>query len=213
VSLVIKSRRIVRSACGFPNGLRVMSNVSLTLLERIARGDADAVPECLALYGGLVWSLARKYSAEPSDAEDAAQEVFIDLWRNAVRFDPTVASEATFVAMIARRRLVDRSRKRGRTVSTTSLPEGDGPISPPTVDRAAIDDEAARVRECLAEIRPEQRVVLEMAIDRGMSHADISAALGTPLGTVKAHARRGLLRLRELVGGPNRSPLSKGDAR
>ena len=197
----------------FPNGLRMISNVSLTLLERIARGDAEAVPECLALYGGLVWSLARKHSADPSDAEDAAQEVFIDIWRNAVRYDPMVAAEATFVAMIARRRLVDRSRKRGRSLSTTSLPQGEGPISPPTVDRAAIDDEASRVRDCLAEIRPEQRVVLEMAIDRGMSHADISAALGTPLGTVKAHARRGLLRLRELVGSPSRRPLPTGDAR
>ena len=84
------------------------------LLHRVAAGEALAVRECLARYGGLVWSLARRYSPSPAEAEDAAQEIFLDLWRSAARFDPRQASETTYVALIARRRLVDRQRHRQR---------------------------------------------------------------------------------------------------
>ncbi len=94
------------------------------LLQRIAQGDESAVPACLAAYGGLVWSLARRYASDPSDAEDAAQEVFIELWRHAGRFDPAVASEATFVATVARRRLLDRARS--STTGTRSCTCGAG---------------------------------------------------------------------------------------
>src|SRR3954470_14464574 len=82
------------------------------LLGRVAAGDQQAVRECLARYGGLVWSIARRFEA--ADAEDAVQEIFLDLWKSAARFDRQIASEASFVAMIARRRLIDRKRTRGR---------------------------------------------------------------------------------------------------
>ena len=183
--------------------------MSSFVLERVGRGERDAVPECLDRYGGLVWALARKY--DPVNAEDAAQEVFIDLWRNASRFDPEIAAEATFVAMIARRRLVDRLRKRGRTVPTTPLPETVYLTSVEGESRLAVADEVARVRGRLNDLRPEQRTVLELIFDKGLTHNDVSTALGMPLGTVKAHARRGLLRLRELVAG-NES-LEKGEVR
>ncbi len=183
-----------------------------SLLERIARGEQTAVPECLALYGGLVYALARKYSGDSADVEDAVQEVFIDLWRSASRFDPTVAAEATFVAMIARRRLVDRSRKVARTLAMTPMAaDADFAAAAPD-DRATTHDQAAWVRELMSQIRPEQREVLELAIDRGMSHCAIAESLSLPLGTVKAHARRGLMRLRELAD-HERSPLAKGVAR
>lgn len=187
--------------------------MSLTLLQRAARGDQDAVPACLAEYGSLVWALARRHASDPADAEDAAQDIFIDLWRHAGRFDPTVAAESTFVAMIARRRLMDRSRKRGRSISANALPEDGGPVNPPAADMVAIADEVAVVRERMAEISPEQRTVLEMAIDGDMPQAEIAASLGMPLGTVKAHARRGLLRLRELLTAKTVGPLEGGGVR
>lgn len=186
--------------------------MSQTLLQRIARGDRDAVPECLAAYGGLVWALSRRYTGDHADAEDAAQEIFVDLWRHASRFNPAVAAEPTFVAMVARRRLTDRSRKRGRTVPTLPLPEHGGPaVAGP--DRLVDLDEAAAVRGRMTEISPEQRRVLEMAIDDGMSQTDIAAALGMPLGTVKAHARRGMMRLRELLADPLAETWPAEDAR
>ncbi len=183
-----------------------------TLLQRIARGDRDAVPECLAAYGGMVWALSRRYGSDHTDAEDAAQEIFVDLWRHAGRFNPDVAAEPTFVAMVARRRLTDRSRKRGRTVPTMPLPDDGGPAVASS-DSIGNLDEADAVRGRMAEISPEQRRVLEMAINDGMSQSDIADALGMPLGTVKAHARRGLLRLRELLADPHAKSLPKGGTR
>jgi RNA polymerase sigma-70 factor (ECF subfamily) len=169
------------------------------------------VPACLAEYGGLVWALARKQNADQSSAEDAVQEIFVDLWRHAGRYDPRISSEATFVAMIARRRLIDRSRKHKRTLPTTTLPDDSGPACKSTSERVEAAEEVALVRARMAEISPEQRKVLEMAIDGGMTQDDISNALGIPLGTVKSHARRGILRLRELLGAG--APAKRGDNR
>ena len=83
-----------------------------TILQSVADGNAAAVDECLGKYGGLVWSLARRLCPRHEDAEDAVQEIFVEIWRNAAKFDPEIASEATYVTMIARRRLIDRYRRR-----------------------------------------------------------------------------------------------------
>src|SRR5678816_3425476 len=92
-----------------------------SLLGRVAAGVPGAVDECIARYGGLVWTLARRFSSNSADAEDATQEIFLDLWRSAARFDPIAASETTFVALIARRRLIDRRRRRQRRGDTEPL--------------------------------------------------------------------------------------------
>src|SRR5215813_10857739 len=101
----------------------------LALLARVAGGDPGAVRDCLARYGGLVWSIARRF--EGGDAEDAVQEIFLDLWRSAARFDPQIASEPAFVAMIARRRLIDRRRTRQRRPITEAIA-----ADPPAADPA-----------------------------------------------------------------------------
>ena len=100
-----------------------ISAVPQTILQRIAGGEAVAVNECLETYGGLVWSLARRFCPKHEDAEDAVQDTFVDIWRNAERFDPEIASEATYITMIARRRLIDRYRRSGRAPDTTVLDE------------------------------------------------------------------------------------------
>src|ERR1700677_2228173 len=86
--------------------------MSSTVLQRMASGDTAAVRECMDRYGALVWSLARRLSRTASDAEDAAQEIFLDIWRSAARYDASQASDKVFIATIARRRLIDRLRKR-----------------------------------------------------------------------------------------------------
>jgi RNA polymerase sigma-70 factor, ECF subfamily len=166
------------------------------LLQRVAAGDGVAVREVLATYGGLVWSIARRFEA--GEAEDAVQEIFLDLWKSAARFDPAIASEPAFIAMIARRRLIDRRRSRRRRPTTEnihevpSIPdEGTGP------DVCAEANQAARA---LQQLRPEQRQVLVLS-SQGLSHGEISAQLAMPLGTVKAHARRGLLSIRAALLG------------
>jgi RNA polymerase sigma-70 factor (ECF subfamily) len=173
----------------------------VTPIQRVAQGDADAVRACIQAYGRLVWSLARRLS--PAETEDAVQEIFTDLWRNAHRFDPAVASDVTFVAMIARRRLIDRLRARGRRVEGNHTGEVSEDVPDPGADRAELCAEAALARRALDRLRPEQRQVLLLSTREGMSHEEIAGALEMPLGTVKAHARRGLLKVREMLLGDN----------
>ncbi|MDZ4756139.1 MAG: sigma-70 family RNA polymerase sigma factor [Phycisphaerae bacterium] len=169
-----------------------------SVLQRIAAGEPGATDECIERYGGLVWSLARRMCGDASEAEDAVQEIFIDLWRSAVRFDSAIASEPTFVAMIARRRLIDRGRKRQRRPTPTALPESIAAVSP-DADTAEIGEESVVARRVFEQLRPEQRQVLQLALRHGQSHEQIATTIGLPLGTVKTHARRGLIRLRELL--------------
>ena len=166
------------------------------VLPRIAAGDPAAVPDCITRYGGLVWALARRFLGNAADAEDAVQDVFIELWKNAARYDPSRASEPTYVTMIARRRLIDRKRKAGRIPAPQPLPE-EPPGVPSRTDRVEIEDDAARAAAVLDELREDERRVIQMAVYQGLTHEEIAAATGLPVGTVKTHIRRGLIRVRE----------------
>jgi RNA polymerase sigma-70 factor (ECF subfamily) len=172
------------------------------LLPRVAQGDRASLNECIQRYGSLVWSLARRSSPSATDAEDAVQEIFVEVWKSASRFDPRIAGEATFVAMIARRRLVDRRRARMRRpepepYSDRNPGEAAGASSFSAQELGAEAQMAARALE---QLRPEQRQVLVMCC-QGMSHEEVSQQTGMPLGTVKAHARRGLIKVREIIAG------------
>ena len=174
--------------------------VTQTILQRIAAGDQAAVQECLKSYGGLVWSLARRMLRNQDDAEDAVQEIFLDVWKNAERFDPGQASETTFVAMIARRRLIDKIRHVQRRISADSI--DDVLAEPSTRDDKVMQTnvEAREAAKALDQLRPEQRQVLQLSIVHGLSHQEIADALAMPLGTVKTHARRGIIQVREILG-------------
>ncbi len=178
------------------------------ILKRIASGDKTAVQECLDTYGGLVWSLARRMSPNSNDAEDAVQEIFIDVWKNAGRFDETQSSETTFVAMIARRRLIDRLRKDNRQPFIDSL---DDILDEPENGDQSIQVyvEAKEAAEAMKNLRPEERQILHLSIVQGFSHQEISDALDIPLGTVKTHARRGLIKVREVLGAGDAEDLQE----
>ena len=171
--------------------------------------------ECLARYGGLVWSIARRFSPTATDAEDAVQEVFIEIWRYAGRYDESIASEPTFIAMIARRRLIDRQRRRDRQPATTSWDQGElSQSSPPQnpADWLSVCEDALLARQMMGELSSDQQRVLQLAIDGDCSQSEIATRLNLPLGTVKTHARRGLIRLRELMGAGAGAATTKGGA-
>ena len=170
-----------------------------SILPLVAAGDPGAMQRCMDRFGGLVWSLARRLSAGGADADDAVQEIFVDLWKSASRFDPAIASETTFVAMIARRRLIDRGRRRQRRIDAAPLPEAAQPAAEAVPDPTERSEDAARATAALGLLRPEQQRVLQLSIFHGASHEDIARSTGLPLGTVKTHARRGLIRLREIL--------------
>jgi RNA polymerase sigma-70 factor (ECF subfamily) len=173
--------------------------MSESVLKRIAKGDERAVAQCMDEFGNLVWALARRLSRTRADAEDAVQEIFTDLWRSAGRFDPQQGSEKVFVTTIARRRLIDRMRRSAHQPGGEPVESLDviGWAEPGT--RAEVCVEAERAARAVARLRPEQQKVLELGILAGLSHSEIAAATGMPLGTVKTNMRRGLLQVRELM--------------
>lgn len=168
------------------------------LLPSVAKGDQAAVAACIDRYGGLVWSLARQFISIEADAEDAVQEIFVALWTHADRFDATRAGEATFVSMIARRRLIDRLRKSKRQPEYETFEENttaaDSGVSP------EVRTEAELVASVMEQMKPEQREALRLSAWLGMSHGAIAEKLDLPLGTVKSHIRRGLLQIRDELG-------------
>ena len=170
------------------------------ILKRIAAGDKTAVQDCLNSYGGLVWSLARRMSPNANEAEDAVQEIFIDVWKNAARFDEAQSSETTFVAMIARRRLIDRLRKTSRQPNVDSLEDVLAEPAGGKDNNLQLCVEAKEAAEAMKNLRPEQRQILHLSIVQGFSHQEIAETLKMPLGTVKTHARRGLIHVREVLG-------------
>ena len=157
-------------------------------------------------YGSLVWSLARRHTRIASEAEDAVQEIFLALWKNASRFDPSKASEATFVTMIARRRLIDLHRyKERRPESKTS--ESDFDLMP-DLKAGAIEKraEARQATRVIERLKPKEREAVLLSVYQGMSHSEISSHMEIPLGTVKTYIRRGLGRVREMLESGN-APL------
>lgn len=186
-------------------------SVSPSVLERIAGGDPAAVDECLSRYGALVWSLARRYVRQHADAEDAVQDVFIEVWRNADRFDAAIASEATFITTIARRRLIDRHRKQLRRIATQTLVEEPVAQAPAHARRFEQEEDAEQARVFIGRLRIEERRVLELGLLEGLTQSQIAEAADMPLGTVKTHTRRGLKRLRAmLASGAGSAPKSPG---
>jgi RNA polymerase sigma-70 factor (ECF subfamily) len=156
--------------------------------------------ECIDHYGPLIWSLARRFSPNAADAEDAVQEVFVALWQHAQRYDPEKGAEATFVSILARRRLIDRDRSRQRetrrieTLKTRSVQASAAPARD-----IEIAEEAQLARDTLRQLSPDQQRVLELAIHGGHTHEEIARITELPLGTVKTHARRGLIRVRQAL--------------
>ncbi|MBL8887832.1 MAG: sigma-70 family RNA polymerase sigma factor [Phycisphaerales bacterium] len=167
------------------------------ILQRIASGDKAAVQACIDRYAGLVWSLTRRMALNGADAEDAVQEIFVEIWRNAFRFDPNIASETAFIAMIARRRLIDRRRRMSRQRDRAPLDEST-PIRTDTA-RPELGEEARIAARAIEDLSSEQQRVLRLSLLQGLSHEKIATATGLPLGTVKTHARRGLMRIREML--------------
>ena len=174
------------------------------VLPRIASGDAGAVQECIDRYGNLVWTIVRRFTRSTVEAEDIVQDAFIDLWKSAGRFDPERSTETAFVAMVARRRVIDYVRRMERRPVTTDMPEGLD-VAGMDASHVEMNADAAFAARALEQIRPEQRNVLIMSIYQGMTHSEIVEQTGLPLGTVKSHIRRGLNEVRRILGEPEPS--------
>lgn len=175
----------------------------------MAAGDAAAARASVERFGPLVWSLARRHVPNRDEAEDAVQEIFVDLLQSSARFDPTRGTENGFVAMIARRRLIDLARRRSvRAIeSAAEVKRGSDPGATPldeqAIAQAMRSDEmldASTIARAIDALPEAEREVLVLATLGGRSYGEIAKAKGLPLGTVKTYARRGLLRVRTALG-------------
>ena len=181
------------------------------MLGRVASGERDAVEECFDRFGGLVWSLARRFCPNAADAEDAVQEIFTDVWASASRYDATVASETTFVATIARRRLIDQQRKRKRRPRHDSLePAIDQAVDTATADPQVEEEEVQRIQFAMQALNPQQQEALRLSIYEDCSHSEIARKLDQPVGTVKTNIRRGLHKVRAMLGVTDESQVDSG---
>jgi RNA polymerase sigma factor (sigma-70 family) len=190
------THRLVPPIVETPIARRERTRVAESILQRIADGDDRAVKECLDRYANLVWSVARRMSPSPADAEDAVQEIFVELWKSAGRFDPERASEPAFITMIARRRMIDRLRHNERRPQTSPMPE-DFDFAGDQHEQLELGAEASLAMRALDVLKPEQREAVVLSVVHGMSHSEVAERTNLPLGTVKSFIRRGLNAVRD----------------
>jgi len=169
------------------------------ILPRLAAGEPGAAQEVIRAYGGLVWSLALRFNRSRDDAEDAVQDIFTDVWKSAHRYHEQRASERVFITMIARRRLIDRLRRDKRRSEVEPMAAGPESQQHQPGDSGERGWDAEQATRAMQQLSADQRRVLEMSVTQGLTQREIAEAIDVPLGTVKTHMRRGLIRLREIM--------------
>ncbi len=174
-------------------GARTDTSHSAALLKRIGDGDAQALAELYDRHAGLVNGLVLRIVRERSDAEDIVQEVFVQAWRQAARFDAGRGTPEAWLCTIARSRALDRLRRRAARREDLA---DDTPGRESARVAAPQAELALAVRQALLSLAPEQRNALELAYYEGLSQSEIAARLGQPLGTVKTRIRTAMTRLR-----------------
>jgi RNA polymerase sigma-70 factor (ECF subfamily) len=175
------------------------------LVERLARGDGDALGEIYDRHGRRVYSLILRIVRDQGDAEELVQEVFAQAWQQCTRYAPSRGSVAAWLLAMARSRALDRLRARRSRPDTGHDEMPDAPDeSPAAEDQLDEATRAAGVRTALATLPLMERLAIELAFFEGYTHTEIAERLEQPLGTVKTRIRQGLLKLRDQLTGDTR---------
>jgi RNA polymerase sigma-70 factor, ECF subfamily len=170
------------------------------LLAQVAKGDRIAFEAVYGHVSAPVFGIVRSVVRDPSQSEEVTQEVLVEVWRAAARFDPGRGSPMSWVATIAHRRAVDRVRSEQRSAlreyraATTAVAYDE-------VAETALDNlDAERVRRCLGSLTELQREAVTLAYYGGYTYRQVAALLGVAAGTVNTRMRDGLIRLRDCLG-------------
>ena len=190
-----------------PTDSAAANDPQLALIQRVGRGDQAAFADLYDSIAPLVHGVVLKVVRDPSQAEEVVQEVFVELWRVAPRFDPARGTVTSWVATIAHRRAVDRvrseqaARNRVERESTrVERPHDDVADNVVAVDQSQFD--RRRVRRALDRLTSMQREAVELAYFSGYTYREVAVLLDVPEGTVKTRIRDGMIRLRDELGAP-----------
>jgi RNA polymerase sigma factor (sigma-70 family) len=184
-----------------PGGERDIGTVDTTdesLLARVASGDDDALGSLYDRFGRVAYGLALRILRDERLAEDAVQEAFLAVWRQAASFRPERANARSWVLTFVHRRAVDLVRREERRRAEPLEPEAE-PATGSTAEAVELRRRREAVQRALAQLPEEQRRPIELAYYGGFSQSELAERLGEPLGTIKSRMFTGLRRLRELL--------------
>lgn len=171
------------------------------LMAKVALGDERAFDQLYDLVSPQVYGLVRKVLQNPAQAEEVTQEVLIELWRTATRFDPSRGSLTTWVLTLAHRRAVDRVRsERASTDRDRDVTAGSASVAYDQVEDEVIDKlEHERVKRCMGSLTQLQREAVMLAYYAGHTYREVADLLGANLATIKTRMRDGLIRMRDCL--------------
>ncbi|MCB7135821.1 RNA polymerase sigma factor [Cellulosimicrobium marinum] len=165
--------------------------------RRFADGDEEALAEAYRRWSSVVHTIALRSLGNRADAEDVTQQVFVSAWRGRHRFDPDRARLPAWIVGITRHRVADAHEARTRVLRTEHAAATSAPNPPVTEDDVRHVADRVLVADELRRLGDPGRTILELAFFRDLTHVQIADELGLPLGTVKSHVRRSLIRLRD----------------
>jgi RNA polymerase sigma-70 factor (ECF subfamily) len=177
----------------------------IALLRRVAAGDRRGFEELYDRFSGILFSVAFRVLNNQEAAEDVLQDVFIQIWEKAPLYDPARGKPITWAVTLTRHKAIDRLRsiqRRSRLQDevqkeSETFEQFDGKSSFDAVNSA---EAAKMIRDAIQTLSADQREAIELAFFSSMTQAEIAERLNEPLGTVKARIRRGMMRLREVIG-------------
>ena len=170
------------------------------LLAKVARGDEAAFAAVYDQAGALVYGLARRIVKDPAQSEEVTQEVLLEVWRSASRFDPVQGSARSWLMTIAHRRAIDRVRSAQAATEREARAALTATDYDVVVEEVESRLEAQRVRRCLDTLTELQRESVTLAYYGGYTYREVAGLLGVAVGTVKTRMRDGLIRMRDCLG-------------
>jgi RNA polymerase sigma-70 factor (ECF subfamily) len=185
-------------ATGRPSDLQWGSYIDLA-----ASGDQQALARLYDESSRLIYSIVVRIVGDAADAEEVTLDVYQQVWRLAGQYNSERGTPSTWLVMMARSRALDRLRwRQGRVRMESGLDEVRDQVSsdnPPEL-AAWENQKRTRIQSAMGELAPEQREAIQLAFFEGLTHSELAAKLGQPLGTIKTRIRLGMLKLRQSLG-------------